>query len=153
MPGPAPGSTQRRSRAVVRRLASRPRRRRRSRRPRPDSLGGTAADDGRSMPPQAPAPTRPPKPIVSPTRLRRRREPAPLEQIPAWQEMVPVMDPGAAARLDPGLEALLDGLNPVQLRAVTHGQGPLLVVAGAGTGKTQVITRRIAWLIATRRAR
>jgi DNA helicase-2/ATP-dependent DNA helicase PcrA len=54
---------------------------------------------------------------------------------------------------DPGLEALLGGLNPDQLRAVTHGGGPLLVIAGAGTGKTQVITRRIAWLIATRRAR
>ncbi len=55
--------------------------------------------------------------------------------------------------LPSGLEALLGGLNPDQLRAVTHGDGPLLVVAGAGTGKTQVITRRIAWLIATRRAR
>ncbi len=58
--------------------------------------------------------------------------------------------PGGPAH---GLEALLGGLDPDQLRAVTHGDGPLLVVAGAGTGKTQVITRRIAWLIATRRAR
>src|SRR5439155_19692707 len=52
-----------------------------------------------------------------------------------------------------GLDALLDGLNADQLRAVSHGNGPLLEVAGAGTGKTQVITRRIAWPLATRRAR
>jgi len=91
---------------------------------------------------------------MSPVRVRRRREPAPLEQIPAWHELVPVMDPALPAEPgDSGLDALLAGLNADQFRAVTHGDGPLLIVAGAGTGKTQVITRRIAWLIATRRAR
>jgi DNA helicase-2/ATP-dependent DNA helicase PcrA len=48
---------------------------------------------------------------------------------------------------------ILEGLNPEQLAAVTHDKGPLLVVAGAGTGKTQVITRRIAHLIQTGKAR
>ncbi len=51
------------------------------------------------------------------------------------------------------VQALLRGLDRDQRRAVTHRGGPLLVVAGPGTGKTEVITRRIAWLIATKRAR
>lgn len=47
----------------------------------------------------------------------------------------------------------LTGLDPEQRAAVEHDQGPLLIVAGAGTGKTTVIARRIAHLIATGRAR
>jgi len=47
----------------------------------------------------------------------------------------------------------LSDLNELQRAAVTHEDGPLLVVAGVGTGKTTVITRRIAWLISEKRAK
>lgn len=43
---------------------------------------------------------------------------------------------------------ILEGLNNEQEEALSHRQGPLLIIAGAGTGKTTVITRRIAWLLA-----
>src|SRR5438046_9033488 len=50
-------------------------------------------------------------------------------------------------------DRILDRLKDTQREAVTHDAGPLLIIAGAGTGKTTVITRRIAWLIAQKKAR
>jgi DNA helicase II / ATP-dependent DNA helicase PcrA len=62
-------------------------------------------------------------------------------------------EPERRTNAPPGHERLLAGLTPEQAQAVTHGTGPLLLIAGPGAGKTRTLTHRIAYLLESEQAR
>lgn len=72
---------------------------------------------------------------------------SPGSKAPLIEKTKPAPRQGTQKDLFQAPADLLEGLNPDQKRAVTHERGPLLIVAGPGTGKTRTLTHRIAWLI------
>lgn len=98
------------------------------------------------------APSAEDRAAVAPTWEDRQAETAALIARGRAATGAPSAHYGAApTAVDP--DELIRDLNPAQGRAVIHSGSPLLIIAGAGSGKTRVLTRRIAHLIATRRAR
>ena len=66
---------------------------------------------------------------------------------------MPHPNPERRTNAPPGSERLLAGLTPEQAQAVTHGNGPLLLIAGPGAGKTRTLTHLIAHLLESEQAR